>query len=76
MRTKVQGYNSNFLHGNILMKKVVLWCFLMSEMSEKKSLIQIFEFKSQFRLYFFFQLKDKSNQDMIKTPTFPYNLEK
>lgn len=72
MRTKVQGYNSNFLHGNILMKKVVLWCFLMSEMSEKKSLIQLFEFKSQF----FSQLKDKSNQDMIKTPTFPYNLEK
>ena len=29
---EVQGYNnSNFLHGNILMKKVVLWCFLMSE---------------------------------------------
>ena len=54
------------------MKKVVLWCFLMSEMSEKKSLIQLFEFKSQF----FSQLKDKSNQDMIKTPTFPYNLEK
>ena len=36
----------------ILMRKVVLWCFFMSEMSEK-STIQLFESKSQYRTYFF-----------------------
>ena len=57
----------------ILTRKVVLWYFSTSEMSEKNPQ---FNFLSQnlSKERNFFKMRWKSNQDM--TPTFPQNLEK